>query len=126
MSGLIKKEGFDFAFDAKACEECGGACCIGESGYIWVTQKEIKLLSESFKLKIDDFITRYLLKIGYRYSLKEVNFNDGFRCIFFDIEKKQCSVYENRPLQCRTFPFWDHFKHNIREVKEECLGIYKL
>ncbi|HIP29433.1 MAG TPA: YkgJ family cysteine cluster protein [Sulfurospirillum arcachonense] len=126
MLGLIKEEGFDFAFDAKACEECGGGCCIGESGYIWVTPTEIKVLSRNLKLKTDDFITKYLSKIGYRYSLKELEFNGGFKCVFFDIEKKMCSVYENRPKQCRTFPFWDHFKNNIREVEEECPGIYRL
>jgi len=126
MSKLMKKEGFAFAFDAKACEECGGRCCIGESGYIWVTPAEITALSESLNLQRDEFITKYLSKIGYRYSLKELDFNNGFRCIFFDIDKKQCNVYENRPSQCRTFPFWDHFKNNIREVEEECPGIYRL
>jgi Fe-S-cluster containining protein len=126
MLSLSKKEGFAFAFDAKACEECGGGCCIGASGYIWVTPTEITALSENLNLKRDEFITQYLSKIGYRYSLKELDFNSGFRCVFFDIDKKQCSVYENRPLQCRTFPFWDHFKNNIREVEEECPGIYKL
>ncbi|MDA7848249.1 YkgJ family cysteine cluster protein [Sulfurospirillum sp.] len=126
MSEMIKKDGFSFTFNPKACEECGGGCCIGESGYIWVSPIEINALTQSLKLKRDDFITNYLSKIGYRYSIKEIEYNEGYRCIFFDIEKKMCSVYENRPNQCRTFPFWNHFKKNIREVEEECPGIYKL
>ena len=123
---MLEENGFDFGFDSKACEECQGRCCIGESGYIWVTPKEMKALSSGLNINIDEFITKYLSKIGYRYSLKELDFNGGFRCVFFDIEKKRCSVYENRPMQCRTFPFWDHFKNNIREVEKECPGIYKL
>ncbi len=126
MSEFIKKDGFDFSFDVKACEVCGGRCCIGESGYIWVNQSEIIALSERLNLKRDEFINKYLSKIGYRYTLKELGFNGGFRCVFFDIEKKQCSVYEDRPTQCRTFPFWEYFKNNIREVEKECPGIYKL
>ena len=126
MSKLIKKDGFSFTFDPKACEDCGGGCCIGESGYIWIAPKEIRALSKSLNIDVDEFITKYLRKIGYRYSLKELEFGDGFRCIFFDTDKKQCSVYEFRPSQCRTFPFWEHFKKNIREVEEECPGIYKL
>ena len=126
MSKLIKEDGFTFGFNQEACEECGGGCCIGESGYIWVNPAEIKALSESLKLKSDDFITNYLSKIGYRYSIRELEYNGGYRCIFFDIEKKMCSVYESRPTQCRTFPFWEHFKNNIREVEEECPGICKL
>ncbi len=122
----MKKEGFDFAFDPKACSECGGGCCIGESGYIWVTPAEIKALANRLNLDTREFITNYLSKIGYRYSLKELEFNSGFRCIFFDIDKKQCNVYEDRPSQCRTFPFWNHFKNNIREVEKECPGIYRL
>jgi len=126
MDKLINKEGFDFAFNPNACEECGGRCCIGESGYIWVTPLEIKALSNRLNLVTDEFITNYLSKIGYRYSLKESEFDDGYRCIFFDVDKKICSVYEDRPSQCRTFPFWNHFKNNIREVEEECPGIYRL
>jgi Fe-S-cluster containining protein len=126
MCGLMRQDGFDFVFDPKACSSCGGGCCIGDSGYIWVTPAEIKALSSRLNLDTQEFITNYLSKIGYRYSLKELEFNSGFRCIFFDIDKKQCSVYEDRPSQCRTFPFWNHFKNNIREVEKECPGIYRL
>jgi Fe-S-cluster containining protein len=35
-----------------------------------------------------------------RLSLKE---KSNFDCIFW---KDGCSVYQARPLQCRTFPFW--------------------
>ncbi|MBL0687003.1 MAG: YkgJ family cysteine cluster protein [Sulfurospirillum sp.] len=126
MFELIKEDGFNFAFDPKACKKCEGSCCIGESGYIWVTLLEIKTLCESLKISKNEFINKYLIKIGYRYSIKELDFNDGFKCIFFDIDKKCCSVYENRPIQCKKFPFWDYFKNNISEAEKECLGIYRL
>ncbi len=58
MSVLMKKDGFAFEFDPKACEECGGGCCIGESGYIWVTPSEITALCESLNLKRDEFINK--------------------------------------------------------------------
>ena len=122
----MKKDGFDFTFDPKACEECQGRCCIGESGCIWVAPAEITALANSLNLEREEFINKYLLKIGYRYSIKEEIFNDGFRCVFFDINKRQCSVYENRPTQCKTFPFWDYFKNKISEVEEECPGIYRV
>lgn len=126
MAELIKQDGYNFSFDPKACESCKGRCCIGESGYIWVTPEEITALAKGLNIERENFINNYLLKIGYRYSIKEIIFNDGFRCIFFDIEERKCSVYDNRPTQCRTFPFWEHFKNNIREVEEECPGIYRV
>lgn len=36
-----------------------------------------------------------------RLSLKE---KPNFDCVLWN---DGCSVYESRPLQCRTFPFWD-------------------
>lgn len=126
MEELVTQEGFNFSFDPKACESCKGRCCIGESGYIWVNQNEIKTLANQLDIKVDEFINKYLLKIGYRYSIKEEIFNDGFRCVFFDTKKHLCSVYKSRPQQCRTFPFWNHFKENIREVEKECPGIHSL
>lgn len=126
MGRLIKQDGYDFAFDPNACEKCQGRCCIGESGCIWVNPQEILALANALHVEREEFINNYLIKIGYRYSIKEEIFNDGFRCVFFDVKERRCSVYENRPTQCRTFPFWEYFKNNISEVEEECPGIYKV
>lgn len=123
---LTLKDGFSYGFDSSACKECKGRCCTGESGYIWVTHCEILTLSKRINITKDEFITKYLSKIGYRYTLNEVRYESGFRCIFFDTDLRRCSIYENRPKQCRTFPFWNHFKSNTREVEAECPGIYKL
>ena len=38
---------------------------------------------------------------GKQLSLKE---KPGFDCIFW---QNGCTVYQYRPLQCRTFPFWE-------------------
>lgn len=126
MAELMKQEGFAYAFDANACATCQGNCCIGESGYIWVSLEELHAMAEHFHLTQEDFIKEYLLKIRYRFTLKELPYQGGFRCIFFDVNKKQCSIYAVRPSQCRTFPFWDYFKENIDEVVAECPGIIRL
>ncbi|HJE03147.1 Flagellin N-methylase [Aliarcobacter thereius] len=127
MSDLIKKDGYSFSFNPKACESCGGKCCTGESGYIWINISEIEALAKHLKMTLDDFRQKYLFKESYKYSLKEVKYQDGnFACCFFDNIKKQCSIYEYRPHQCRTFPFWSYFKDNFKEVEKECIGIKKL
>ena len=38
--------GFEYEFDETMCKNCGGRCCIGESGYIWIDENEIANLSE--------------------------------------------------------------------------------
>lgn len=124
MSSLIKKEGFNFAFDPNGCNSCKGNCCIGESGYIWINSQEIQALAFHLKISSEDLKTRYLNKIEYKYSIKEIKLaSNNYACCFFDLDKKQCSVYDVRPNQCRTFPFWDYFKENEEEVYKECPAI---
>ncbi len=124
---LVTKEGFDFVFDLSGCESCGGNCCIGESGNIWISKQEILNLSIYLNIGLDKLFSDFLEKRGYKYSIKEVKISkDNFVCIFFDLDKKQCSVYEARPMQCRTFPFWDYFKSNKEEVFKECPAIKEL
>lgn len=124
---LVLKEGFDFAFDPQGCESCGGNCCIGESGNIWINKLEIEKLANHLKLSLNDLRIKHLEKRGYKYSIKEVQLSkDNYACVFFNLEKKQCSIYEARPIQCRTFPFWDYFKSNKQEVIEECPAIKEL
>ena len=127
MSNLIKKDGFNFAFDPNGCNNCSGNCCIGESGYIWINSLEIQALALHLKISVDDLKSRFLNKIAYKYSIKEVQLaQNNYACCFFDLDKKQCTVYDVRPSQCRTFPFWDYFKENEKEVYKECPAIKSL
>ncbi len=120
---MIYKDGFKFAFDEKACKNCGGKCCTGESGNIFANKAEIERLRVHFQLEKDDFEEKYLRKVGVRYSFKELEFEDGFACIFFDRQNKQCSIYELRPQQCRSFPFWEYYKIHKEELEKECIGV---
>jgi Fe-S-cluster containining protein len=123
---MIKKNGFKFAFDPLACGSCEGRCCTGESGYVWITPKEMQEVAKLLDMGFDEFTSSYVKKVGYRYSLVEKKVGASYECIFFDSKLKRCSIYEARPKQCRTFPFWDSFKDNIDEVVKECPGIVVL
>eukprot|EP01029_Cantina_marsupialis_P025148 TRINITY_DN66159_c0_g1_i1.p2 TRINITY_DN66159_c0_g1~~TRINITY_DN66159_c0_g1_i1.p2 ORF type:complete len:127 (+),score=21.42 TRINITY_DN66159_c0_g1_i1:775-1155(+) len=124
---IIKKDGYPYAFNPKGCETCAGNCCIGESGNIWISSQEITKLASLLELSEEEARDAFLEKRGYKYSIKEVKLaEDNFACVFFDLEKKGCSIYEARPIQCRTFPFWDYFKTREDEVKEECPAIVNL
>ena len=123
MQNIITHKDFEYAFDINKCYECDGNCCIGESGYIWVSPKEIKDMAKFLDIEDQEFKNSFLRKVGYRFSLKEIKKNSSYECIFFNSVEKKCSIYSVRPNQCRTFPFWDYFKTNIKEVKKECPGI---
>jgi Fe-S-cluster containining protein len=120
----MRKEGFSFSFDASACARCNGACCRGESGYIWVKYDEIEAIAKFVNLSLEEFATIYLRRVKHRYSLREKKLGENdFACVFFDETKQRCEIYPVRPQQCRTFPFWEQYKIHPNEVKEECPGI---
>jgi len=121
---MIENKDYPYKFDEYKCSTCEGNCCIGESGYIWITKEECVTLANHLDISLEVLGREYIFKQGYKYSIKEKKIsNNNYACIFFDLEKKQCSIYEARPQQCRTFPFWEYFKTNIEEVKEECPAI---
>jgi Fe-S-cluster containining protein len=120
---IIHKEGFDFGFDQRACESCPGFCCCGQSGNVWVKHNDILRMSQFLQTNPIDFISRYLKRINNRLSIEERVGEHGLECVFFDNLQRRCSIYTVRPLQCRTFPFWEYFKKHKDELIKECPGI---
>ncbi|AFI05489.1 YkgJ family cysteine cluster protein [Helicobacter cetorum] len=121
-------EKFDFSFDSKACENCGAKCCVGESGYIFLSIQEMQEISAFLGLEFEEFSKKYVKKVGYKYSLIEKDAKDlGLACVFLDLETKKCQIYPKRPKQCQAFPFWESVKSFSKEQKEafckSCPGI---
>ena len=85
------------------CTGCGD-CCTGEPGFVWLDEVEIATLAKLINMPLEEFQDTYTRRIGTRWSLVEFPNGD---CVFFDAEKRSCGVYEARPRQCRTWPFWD-------------------
>ncbi len=85
------------------CTQCGD-CCTGAPGYVWVNQEEIAAIAELIGMELDAFEHKYVRRVGIRRSLVEFPNGD---CVFFDTDKRKCTVYDARPRQCRTWPFWD-------------------
>jgi len=84
------------------CTQCGH-CCTGETGYVWISDEELQALAKRLGLSEKDFKKAYTYKVWGKRSLVEKENND---CIFWSATAG-CTVYEDRPVQCRTWPFWD-------------------
>ena len=94
------------------CTGCGGCCSGPDEGYIWIKKAEIKMLADKLDMNVKQVHEKYLRKIVVRYSIIE-----DFKtkdCIFLNEcgNGKGCAVYEVRPNQCRTWPFWSSNLHN--------------
>lgn len=93
------------------CFECGacGACCGGEPGYIWMSRDEILRAAEGLGMHVLDFCQMYIAEFPEGFSLREKE--NGDCCM---LQNGRCTMYEYRPLQCRTWPWWPS---NLRSPK---------
>ena len=87
------------------CRQCGN-CCSGEPGYVWVTAAERRQIAKALGVESEALAPKYIRRVGFRYSLTERSNGD---CIFLgrNGERAGCEIYQVRPLQCRTWPFWN-------------------
>ncbi|MBI2809856.1 MAG: YkgJ family cysteine cluster protein [Candidatus Melainabacteria bacterium] len=103
------------------CTGCG-KCCTGFPGTVWVSDEEIEALAKTLNISPEEFARKYTRRIGNRLSLKE--HARTYSCVFLD--GKKCTVYDARPKQCRTFPWWSENLDSPEEWKEtasNCEGI---
>ena len=104
------------------CTQCGD-CCTGAPGFVWVNKAEIGALAASVGQEdVEAFERMYVRKVGIRRSLREFPNGD---CVLFDGDARKCTVYDARPRQCRTWPFWgSNLKtpESWRETCEACPG----
>jgi uncharacterized protein len=89
---------------------CCGACCTGAPGYVLFTDEEAKGIARKLGISRDEFIRDFTHDTEEGRSINEVKTVHGYDCVFLDRTslpgKAVCSLYEARPTQCRTFPFW--------------------
>lgn len=91
-----------------SCVHCGN-CCSGSPGYVRFSAAELERMAAYLGIGTDEFLRRYARKRGGRWSLREIESNGGYDCVFLEREVQgatRCSIYPVRPEQCRTWPFW--------------------
>jgi len=94
---------------AFSCTMCGN-CCTGPEGYVLVSEEEERALAARLGLTPEAFAARFTRETHLGRSLTEKRTEFGLDCVFLDREtvpgRAVCGVYEDRPAQCRTWPFW--------------------
>jgi Fe-S-cluster containining protein len=85
------------------CTQCGN-CCTGAPGVVWVTEDEIRAIAASRGLSLGETRINHTRLVGGRMTLREFANGD---CTFLDGATRRCSIYSDRPAQCRTWPFWN-------------------
>ncbi len=98
------------------CTQCG-LCCGGDPGVVWVDDREIAELAEAVDLTAEQFTAMHVRRVGGGRSLREHPNGD---CTLLDPATRKCSAYHVRPVQCRTWPFWDSTLHSPDSWAETC------
>ena len=104
-----------------SCTGCG-KCCTGSPGYVFLTQADLEKLAVHFNLSPAQFARKYCRFKEGKYALLENR--KTYDCVF--LRDNRCTVYEARPIQCRTYPWW---VENLRdqnaweEAAKHCEGI---
>jgi uncharacterized protein len=110
-----KKERFE-------CVKCGNCCCV--PGYVFLNIKEAQKIAKHMKMDYCEFEKMYIKKFQNQLALKTPVVGG---CIFW--KDKKCTIYELRPSQCRTFPYWKELTgshKDWKEIEEYCEGAKKL
>lgn len=107
------------------CQGSGNCCTShGEFGFVFLTLDDRRRFAKHLKTTTAAFTRKYCdLKDGV-WHLKEDGKNPD--CMF--LTNKRCTVYEARPTQCRTWPFWPEVmnpKSWKTEVASFCPGVGK-
>ncbi len=117
MSERWYKDGLKFK-----CTQCGN-CCGGSPGEVHVNDAEIEQLAKRFEVSEVEFKAMFTEKaLDGGLTLRD---RRNYECVFYD-RNKGCVVYEDRPTQCRTWPFWRVLVHSPRhwtEAAKNCPGL---
>lgn len=81
----------------------------------------MEAMAASLQISPDLFKRKYTRIRNKRFCLAEKKNSD---CIF--LEGKKCTIYEARPKQCRTYPWWPenlHSEESWKSAAKSCEGI---
>ncbi len=108
---MTDEEIFERKKELFECAKCGACCSV--PGYVFLNIKEAQTIARLLGISYGEFYDKNIRKAGNQHILK-TPFSGG--CIFW--EDKMCTIYEARPSQCRTFPYWKELTGDHKEWKE--------
>ena len=92
------------------CFECQPNCakCCKISGRVEIADGDVVRMAEALNMSETEFRKRFVKVENGELLLEE---KKGGPCVMLG-ENDQCMVYDVRPTQCRTYPFWDEILAN--------------
>jgi Fe-S-cluster containining protein len=106
-----------------ACTSCGKCC--RTKGAVYLSPQELQEAATLRQLSPFDFTQQYA-----SHTLGPLDFDETSTwirlreeegsCVFLDDNLQQCTIYQARPVQCRTYPFWPTILQSSTSWNDEC------
>ena len=90
---------------------------------MYLTESDVAALAGALGITVTAARQRYTFRDENGWT--ELDFRGG-RCVMLDATTNLCTVYDSRPTQCRTFPFWPELIRRgawTPEAKRICEGV---
>ena len=115
MKNFIKLENYDIKF--RDCKNCEAHCCKGSFGSIFS-----QILKEEFEEVYKNFPILFIFSsLGFIKPV--ILLSNGFDSCSY-LKNNTCSIYENRPNVCKTYPLSPNIDNEIY-IDTSCPEIYK-
>jgi len=105
------------------CTSCGKCCTI--QGQILANKAEVSGIAKELKISEGDFFEKHVTgwnADGTWFTLKSKPVQkDGSEPCSLLGEDGRCTVYNARPTQCRTYPFWDELLESSESWEKEAV-----
>lgn len=107
-----------------SCQPDCGHCCDEPNGIVYLRPEDARVLASHHNLEVEEWLDLDCRQtLDGRFVLNSDPVTDV--CIYLDGDKR-CTVYDARPAQCRSFPFWAENLRSDRSWEKtvaECPGL---
>jgi Fe-S-cluster containining protein len=104
-----------------SCHQCGNCCRGAQPGFVYVTPFRVRRIAAFLGIRERAFRRDYVRRDENGEAVLELKENGD--CVFWE---NGCTIYPERPRQCRTFPFWGETlktPFDWSKLEEFCHGV---
>ena len=104
-----------------SCHQCGNCCRGAQPGWVYLTPFRLRRIAGFLGLGERALRRHYVTRDENGETVLKLKENGD--CVFWD---EGCTIYPERPRQCRTFPFWGETLRSSfdwSKLKEFCHGV---
>jgi Fe-S-cluster containining protein len=87
-----------------SCVRCS-ECCRIDPGFVFLRKSDTEMLVSALNMRYTEFIKRFCRWVPNIGGKEQLSLREkaNYDCVFWE---NGCALYDARPLQCKTYPFW--------------------